>query len=356
MKRILFVYEYLGLGGVEAILSTRMKHLARLGYAVRAMFFQNKGGRSLFADLPDEDIGLPLTPLEKNDFLTQFAPDLIVTMDTPSIIEIAHTALPKVPVLYEVHTTYERESRFLKSKSFLQQIRMIVVPSEAQKRFVQKLLAVPQTAIRIVPNALDERFVSPLPTHQWQGEHSVVTWVGRLDEVKNWRAYLEIAARVAGKTNDVSFRLIGGLYSELENQDALWALIQKNHLESRFHWYPAIAPEQMPGLLDDVQLSGGCIISTSRTESFGMSVLEAMSRACAVVVPEGGALAELAQNNVRGLTYKLTDYDQAAECILRLLQTPDLRQSLGQQARAHALSFDGASTTGMFLDAIQALE
>lgn len=353
MKRIVFVYEYLSLGGVETILATRMKHLKRMGHTVRAMFLQNKGGRSLFSDMQEDEIFIPITPLEKSDFLTNFKPDLIVSIDTPSIIEIAHATNPSIPILYEVHTTYERELRFLKSQKFLQQLSMIVVPSAAQEAFIKKILRSPQS-IRIVPNALDERFLTPLEETP-SSENPIVTWVGRLDEVKNWRAYLEIAGRVARQHPGASFRLIGGLYSPMDKQDTLWMLIQKFNLESRFHWYPAITPDQMPAMLDQTRCSGGCVISTSRTESFGMSILEAMSRACAVVVPEGGALAELAPHQERGLNYKPNDYDAAAQSIQQLLQTPTLRQRLGEQARSHAISLDGEKNARIFLDAIQEL-
>lgn len=354
MPKILFVYEYLGLGGVESVLATRLRTLKSLGVAAKAMFLADKGGKSLFHDLK-EDIFVPSTPLEKFDYFSSFDPTLVVTIDTPSVVEIARSVCPQVPVVYEVHTTYEKELRFLESPRSQERIKLFIVPSASQESLLRRILRVSSLPVRIVPNAVDERFTAPPPSEP-RSHIPLVCWVGRLDELKNWRGYLEVASRLAKLNASARFWLIGGLYSPLEKQDALWQSIVRSHLESRFHWFPMVLPEKMPEMLDKIQLSGGCVVSTSKNESFGMSILEAMARCCPVVVPAGGALAELTHNDEFGFTYPPNIYDQAAACIEKIILDPQLGQIIAEKGRQQALRFNAADTTRSFLDAIAELE
>ena len=47
--KVLFVYKYLTLGGVETVLRARLDGLAECGIDAHAWFFDDLGGRALFA-------------------------------------------------------------------------------------------------------------------------------------------------------------------------------------------------------------------------------------------------------------------------------------------------------------------
>jgi len=77
-------------------------------------------------------------------------------------------------------------------------------------------------------------------------------------------------------------------------------------------------------------------VSTSEYETFGMTVLEAMACACAVVTYPGGSVAEI----VGGAASVVPDGDEAAllrECV-RLSRDPAARRDLGARGRHHAES------------------
>lgn len=352
MIKILFYYEYLGLGGVEVILATRLRALMKSDYQVRAMFMQDAGGRLLFKGMEDSII-IPASPIQKMDALLDFQPDILVSLDTPSIVSAARKLLPNINVFYEIHTTYPQALRPLRNQKFIQQVNHFIVPSKFQAQFVREIINRPDIAMDIVPDPLDERYFSPLEPSIGKANQPIIAWVGRLDNLKNWRSFIEIAARISSKRQDVEFRLIGGLYSPMEEQNALWIQMVKNNLLQQMRWYPSLDPEHMPAMLDEIRNSGGCVVSTSRIESFGMSILEAMGRACPVVVPDGGSLAELAGEQTRGLTYPLARLDEAVQKILPLLDNPTLRQELGEHAREFALQHTWQASNDAFLKAIQ---
>src|SRR3984957_1249350 len=76
---------------------------------------------------------------------------------------------------------------------------------------------------------------------------------------------------------------------------------------------------------------------TSETESFCLSILEAMYFACPSVAPRVGGIPELVENEITGLLLPFGDTENMARSAQNLIQDATLRTMLGQaaQKRAH---------------------
>jgi L-malate glycosyltransferase len=76
---------------------------------------------------------------------------------------------------------------------------------------------------------------------------------------------------------------------------------------------------------------------TSETESFCLSILEAMYFACPSVAPRVGGIPELVENEITGLLLPFGDTEKMARSVQSLIQDATLRTMLGQaaQQRAH---------------------
>ena len=76
---------------------------------------------------------------------------------------------------------------------------------------------------------------------------------------------------------------------------------------------------------------------TSETESFCLSILEAMYFACPSVAPRVGGIPEVVQNQMTGLLLPFGDTEKMARAVENLIQDPVLRATLGHaaQLRAH---------------------
>jgi N-acetyl-alpha-D-glucosaminyl L-malate synthase BshA len=76
---------------------------------------------------------------------------------------------------------------------------------------------------------------------------------------------------------------------------------------------------------------------TSETESFCLSILEAMYFACPSVAPQVGGIPEVVQNRISGLLMPFGDSEKMARAVESLIQDAALRTTLGRaaQARTH---------------------
>jgi glycosyltransferase involved in cell wall biosynthesis len=76
---------------------------------------------------------------------------------------------------------------------------------------------------------------------------------------------------------------------------------------------------------------------TSETESFCLSILEAMYFACPSVAPHVGGIPEVVQDKITGLLMPFGDCERMARAVEYLIQDVTLRMILGRaaQVRAH---------------------
>ena len=98
------------------------------------------------------------------------------------------------------------------------------------------------------------------------------------------------------------------------------------------------------------------LVLPSRFEAFGIVLLEAWLCGVPVVVPEGGAPAEVAQEG--GLTFRLDDADDLASQLAQLLQDPARRRLLAERGRArvlarHTTDHVGAATVEVYWRALR---
>ena len=346
--RILFVYQYLTLGGVEAVILARMNQLLRMGADCRALFFSDLGGRAMFGPLRDR-IAIEDRVEAQLRLLEEYRPSHIISFDTPQILPHLAALEHRPQVIYEVHTIYPEYMEPLRDRQLMAPVDRYFVPSTYQRAVIEDYL--PRDAvIHVVPNSLARIFLEPPPipkaTHP-----PIIVWVGRLDEVKNWRAFLRIAEGLHREAHDVRMWLVGGLKSSPQQQAQLWEEIRSRSLQHALVWIPAVEHRQIPALYRYVVATHGCLVSTSRTESFGVAILEAMACELPVVVPRAGALVDMVQDGETGFLYAPDDERAAVEATMRLISEPGIGQHIGSAAAQFARQFTPERAIETFLEA-----
>lgn len=78
------------------------------------------------------------------------------------------------------------------------------------------------------------------------------------------------------------------------------------------------------------------LLLPSSQESFGLVALEAMASEVPVVSTNIGGIPEVVRDGQDGYLFDVGDVDSMTNACVRILTDADLRQTLGQQARAHA--------------------
>jgi glycosyltransferase involved in cell wall biosynthesis len=77
-------------------------------------------------------------------------------------------------------------------------------------------------------------------------------------------------------------------------------------------------------------------VSASQTESFGLTIIEAMAAGLAVVATATAGAREIIDNESTGILVAIGDYQALAASVLRLLANKDERERMGALARAQA--------------------
>ncbi len=329
---ILIVYMFCTNGGVEAAIKNRIQEIDYQEHAVDLLFFQDYGGRGMFEKMGCEvHIESDLNRVKK--WLRAQSYDFVISIDTPQILPVLAEIRFAGKIALEVHTTYADSLTYLYDLP-VNRLAFIGVPSQYQKSLVERYLP-KSLPIEVLPNSIDTGLFRPKDL-QLSRHRPIVAWVGRIDVHKNWALYLDIA-RQAKKLapGKVKFWLVGGLHSDADEIERFRAKLYANDLYDCFRWIPAVPNDCMPNVYNYVAASGGCYISTSSDESFGMTVIEAMACNCSVVCNNVGALEELVAHQKTGL---LTDmkrqstYEVAKE-LLSFLEKKEEKDRMIHNAR-----------------------
>jgi glycosyltransferase involved in cell wall biosynthesis len=159
-------------------------------------------------------------------------------------------------------------------------------------------------------------------------ETIVVGMLGRLTPNKGHLTLFQAAPRVREEAGSrVSFLIVGGPSSgEEAYEDSLRGAVSEMELGEFFRF---------TGHREDVHelLSAMDIYALpSYKESFGVSLLEAMSHALPVIATAIGGPLEVVEDGNSGLLVPPRDADRLAEAIIRLVRNTELREQLGKGA------------------------
>ncbi len=334
--KALFVYKYLTLGGVESVLRARLEGLHAYRIEAEAWFLSDGIGRTLFRGMGNLVRVGGINDLQR--YLDGWPKDLVATIDTEEVLPVLARFSGYLPVVLELHSPYRENRVYLRWLDRLS-IRALWTPSRYQAQVVARSFShLPYP--RVIPNPLRAVFAEephpffpapPLP---------IVAWIGRLDGLKNWGEFLKIGALLLKDGRQVELCVVGsaprfGPGADLQRE------AKRAGVLARFKWLPSVPPLVMPRLLDGVRDSGGALVSTSRGESFGMTIAEGMARGCPVVVPAHGPFPEYVRDGENGLCYKPGSVQEAARRIEALLSDVALRQRLGENARRDILTLCG---------------
>ena len=135
---------------------------------------------------------------------------------------------------------------------------------------------------------------------------------------------LETAARIRPAHSFKLLVLAGGGFAPFADE------VRRLGLEGR-----VIVREKVTDIEDYLQAADLGLI-TSDTESFCLSILEAMSFGCPSVATRVGGIPEVIEDKVTGLLATMGDAEALARAVEGLIQNPERRASIGRAARESA--------------------
>lgn len=195
---------------------------------------------------------------------------------------------------------------------------LVLVPS----RFVaHQLLAhgVAADKIAMLPYGVDLRAFLPRPRSAPNKRSLECLYVGQISHRKGVRVLLDAARRCCGLP--VRFRLIGPMVS---------AEVFDGGLPDNVIY----EGPNLPGGVAEAMRQADLFVLPTLEDSFALVVFEAMATGLPVVTTTNAGSAELIEDGQDGLIVPAGDAAALTEAIRRLLEQPELRQQLGDAARA----------------------
>lgn len=256
---------------------------------------------------------------------------------------IRHQLGVDVPlVLVEHHDPLELRNHFspdifLRLKEFMREAYSradaVVAVSDRIRRCLVDDVGVPSGKIRVIYNGLPlekiEKSMSESVDHPWfDGSVPIVISVGRLEEIKNPRLFLEAFAILR------------------KRMKARLALMGKGSLEPMLR-----QSARELGVAEDVWFAGfqsnvckflsraNVFVMSSRSEACPISMLEAMACGLPVVSRRWPGVEEFVEEGKNGFISETDDAAALAGKMEKVLSGPDLAARLGREARQGAQRF-----------------
>ena len=203
-------------------------------------------------------------------------------------------------------------------------------PASLQQVEEEYRIELPPERIGFVPFGLSNRR-SPAPLTV--PGHVNVLFVGRLEARKGIDTLLEAMTIILRESSDVVFTIVGndGIVSESgrtyredfeRNTDA-------QIREGRVRFCGVVPDED----LDRYYAGCDVFVAPSRSESFGLILLEAMREGKPVIAGDVGGMREVVEHEGNGLLVRPGDASALADALRRLVTSPSLREKFGRRSR-----------------------
>ena len=163
----------------------------------------------------------------------------------------------------------------------------------------------------VVHNMVGELFVNNLPVEEKDSSKTIFISVGSLFPVKGYDILIKALGKINGELSNWELRLIGegNEHARLQKMIDYYGLTDKIFLLGRKN------KQEIVQNLNESSI----YISSSRSENFSVSVLEALSVGLPVVATICGGIRECIDNH-NGLLVPVEDSDALADALIKMVQ------------------------------------
>ncbi len=290
---------------------------------------------------PEERLAMPLPTKGFRDML-RIDLDIVHAHGggTMSLLGYQLAVVKGLPFLLTYHTLYtEYLHYFLKgkvitsdmvkraSRVFCNLCDSVIAPShKIEKELLKYGVSKP---ILVVPGGIDvSRFQNQPKGYlreklNLKENDKILLFTGRLGQEKNLGLLLK-AFKIIAKVPGCYLVLVG----DGPERKRLETMVQNANLESRVFFTGFIAENDIPKVYADSDL----FLFTSKTETQGLVVAEALASGLPVVAVEDEAIGEMVKEGVNGYLTKNKPEDFSDKVIF-LLKNPTMRKTMGEKAK-----------------------
>ena len=231
----------------------------------------------------------------------------------------------------------------------LSNVSRVIAVSHAVARALRAQKIFDEAKIRVVENGVDlTRFEQAREKFKKEGREGGgaplrVGIVGEVSPVKGHVEFLHAAAQVAETLGGgVEFFVVGddlsrgGAYRERVSE-----VVEEWRLSGRVRFLGRLGEDEMPRLLASLDL----LVSASRSEAFGLAMVEALACGVPVVANATEGAREVIKDGADGVLVPIGDVHALADAIILMLRDAPRRRAFGERAAEGARErFDIART------------
>ncbi|MFE0087008.1 glycosyltransferase family 4 protein [Streptomyces sp. NPDC058991] len=254
--------------------------------------------------------------------------DVVIGTRPGLVAYVAQFAPARAVLIGQEHMTHNHHKPELRAemRPHLVALDAFVTVSEGDAAVWRERMPLPDTRVLAIPNSVPEPMV---PVSDLGG--TTVVAAGRLAAEKQYDVLIEAFAEVVAVRPEWTLRICGWG----KQKERLRRRIDELGLYNSVHLMGPRSP------IEPEWVKGTIAVSTSRHESFGMTLVEAMRCGLPVVSTDCDyGPREIVEDGVDGLLVPVGDRRAVAAALLRLIGDEPLRRRMGSAARSHARRFD----------------
>lgn len=157
----------------------------------------------------------------------------------------------------------------------------------------------------------------------------IIGWVGRLEENKNWKDFLLIGSQLIKENPAIQLWMfedntLGRKSERIAFEEKIDELNVRHNLTAHVNQ----PHDKMAEYFSIIGDSGGFLCSTSRVESFGYAVLEALICKCPVLTTDSDGVRSFIKHNETGKFFEFGNINQAVHEAKELMSDFRLREKI----------------------------
>lgn len=266
----------------------------------------------------------------------------------PEIVFLV-SRIKRIPYIAHIHADVEPSGKMgfllpFYKKVFLQRILnsalKIIVPTEDYIDLISKKYAISKGKIYEVPFGVNLKDFKSISNKM----HSPIRllFVGRFADQKNIPLLIESFKLIIDRNHwNIELNLVG----DGEEKNKIIALIKEKKLENKVIMHGALRGKK----LYETYSNSDIFILTSKYESFGIVLIEAMATGLPIIASNILSVKNIIENGKTGLLVKTTPED-FAEAIEKLLNNPELRRKLSENVLEEAKKYNWNKIVQKFED------
>lgn len=229
---------------------------------------------------------------------------------------------------------------FLFLYKFWAKFTTFIVPSNEMKNQVLAILKSKKVDVKILTNALSKEkdlskqtksknnlvlFLNDKFKNHFSQKDLFIGFAGRLSREKGLLFLVDIAEKVIQKNSNCKFIIAGK--GDMQNQ--IEQKIAEKKLENSVFLLGFLDKEKLSKFYLGIDIF--CLFSDY--ETFGISLLDAMSASLPIVATNLGAIPEVVKNNKNGFTMRKNDIEEAIQKLFELIKNEELRNNFGSKGK-----------------------